>query len=311
MIDSYPFFLMKDDSLFRFEIVEGHSHEIITISAHPDDDLKWIEAKKNLEILQVSNKPTLIQIDLGLEEGFAADSEQALQGYILAIEEFNKSLLSPYKDIIQGLIIYRGSVFLEKNCTLSYESILDYIDESFLLIYDQKVIKRLTLATILGSIFHRLIAFIDDNLPCFAIFEEAELLDPLDRAILFSKERFEHIFIICQNKDFQYSTLDLGAGYSTLGFFSSHVEDISSSCELGLLLPQDAILTPSSYEILKITIERFIKEKKVFRLIGETIFNESWNDLGQVIYDPEAIHPMTLRMIKGFVASGGEVSVLR
>ena len=126
MIDSYPFFLMKEDSLFRFEIVEGHSHEIITISSRPDDDLKWIEAKKKLEILQACNKPTLIQIDLGLEEGFLADSEQALQGYILAIEEFNKSLLSPYKDIIQGLIIYRGSVFLEKNGTLSNESILDY-----------------------------------------------------------------------------------------------------------------------------------------------------------------------------------------
>jgi hypothetical protein len=46
-------------------------------------------------------------------------------------------------------------------------------------------------------------------------------------------------------------------------------------------------------------------DSKKYRLICEKIFNECWNDITDVMYDPLAIHPMTLRMIKGFEASGG------
>jgi hypothetical protein len=40
-------------------------------------------------------------------------------------------------------------------------------------------------------------------------------------------------------------------------------------------------------------------------MIAEKIFNECWNDIDEVHYEENAIHPMTLRMVKGFVASGG------
>lgn len=304
MIEAYPFFLQKDSQPFRFEIIENVSHEIVNFSARAEDELFIEQLTQSLEELKREGKKCLIQIHFGLEEGFEFDNQMKFSGYVLALEELNKNIIQQYKNVIDGLIFYRGTAFLENSFSLSDDNqVFDHIDVKLSGLFDQKSLKRLAAATCLGTIFHRLISFIDDDVPCFCIFLDAEKLRPLERAILFSKQRFEHVFLVFSNPEFQSTNLDLSQGLSALGYIGVTSHRSPPPVDTGLLLPEDDKLS----QVVIDKLQNFMaSDLGYYRVISEKIFNECWNDIQKVYYDPISIHPMTLRMIKGFEASGGE-----
>lgn len=302
-METYPFFLQKDNQPYKFAIIEDITHEIVKIGAKADDDLDFSEPLSIFEKLKKENKKCLLEIDFGFHHNFDLTNQLQFSSCILAIEEISKKLISPYKDIIEGLILFRGSVFLEKVFSLEEAILSEYTPANFYPIFDDITQLRLAIATLMGSMFHRLISFVDDELPCFAIFYEAEKLDPLQRAILFSKARFEHIFLVYANPEFQSTNVDLSSGYSGLGFFSEQHLEKKALIEIAILLPEDQCL---SCEIM-VQLKRLMGSlKSPYRLILDKIFNESWNDIHTVYYIENATHPMTKRMIKGFEASGGQ-----
>jgi hypothetical protein len=122
---------------------------------------------------------------------------------------------------------------------------------------------------------------------------------------MFSKERFDHLFVAADISDYQYTTVDLGRGLSSIGYISEGKSSEISEIKRGVLLPSDASMNRVSYEYLKNFMEILSQKGVSYRMIAEKIFNECWNDIDEVHYEENAIHPMTLRMVKGFVASGG------
>lgn len=307
MIEAYPFFLQKDHKPYRFNIIENDTHQIIKIGAKAEDDLDFTEQIKVLTVLKEEKKKCLLEIDFGFHQNFDLTSQLKFSSCILAIEEIVKKLTSPYKDVIEGLILFRGSAFLEQIFFLEETTVFDYIASQFPTIFDPITNLRLAIASILGSIFHRLVSFVDDDLVCFAIFYDADKLDPFARAILFSKARFEHIFLVYDNPEFQSTNVDLSKGYSGLGSFSLDHLTKGPSVDIAILLPEDDKLTSELVFKIKNLTESL---KGPYRMIPEKIFNESWNDIQTVYYIENAIHPMTQRMVKGFEASGGQVIVI-
>lgn len=302
MIEAYPFFLQKDSEPFKFEIIENVTHEIVKLSASVHDDLDFTEQVAKLETLKNLQKKCLIEIDFGLSHGFDFNNQIRFSSCVLAIEEILKRVVRPFKDVIEGLILFRGTAFLET--IFSNEgSLFDHIDQNLEGIFDENTNQRLAAATVLGTIFHRLVSFVDDDLPCFAIFTDAETLKPLDRAILFSKQRFEHIFLVFSNPEFQSTNVDMTQGLSALGYFADRALLEAPAVDVGVLLPEDSKLTQ---EIVIKLNELILSLQVPFRIISEKIFNECWNDIQTVYYATNSIHPMTMRMIKGFEASGGE-----
>lgn len=303
MIEAYPFFLQKDSEPFKFEIIQNSTHEIINLSAKVHDDLDFRDQIAKLETLKnLQKKKCLIEIDFGFNHGFDFNNQIKFSSCVLAIEEILKSVLRPFKDIIDGLILFRGTAYLETIYT-SDGSLFDHIDQNLESVFEEETNLRLAAATVLGTIFHRLVSFVDDDTPCFAIFNDAETLLPLDRAILFSKQRFEHIFLVFSNPEFQSTNIDLTQGLSALGYFCDCALSEAPAVDVGVLLPEDSKLTPHIINKLKELIDNL---QVPYRVISEKIFNECWNDIQTVYYATNSLHPMTLRMIKGFEASGGE-----
>lgn len=303
MIEAYPFFLQKDSLPFRFEIVPGLTHEIIQLGAKLQDELDFSLPIKSLELIKQEGKKCIIQIDFGFNEGFDFSNQTRFSSCILAIDEILKQVLRPYKEVIEGVLFFKGTAFLETIFSLDEDSVFDHIDHNLEAVFNKTVNTRLAAATVLGTILHRLISFMDDDIPCFAVFEDADRLTPLERAILFSKARFEHIFLVYSNPEFQSTNIDLSEGLSALGYFSAQKLEQPPKVDIGILLPEDNKLNP---EILAQLENFMLKIKEPYRVICEKIFNECWNDIQKVYFCPKAIHPMTLRMIKGFEASGGE-----
>lgn len=302
MIEAYPFFLQKDNEPFKFEIIENLTHDIINLSASVQDDLDFSEQIAKLELLKNQQKKCLIEIDFGFNHGFDFNNQTKFSSYVLAIEEILKSILRPFKDIIEGLILFRGTAHLE-TIFRNDGSLFDHIEQNLEGVFEENINLRLAAATVLGTLFHRLVSFVDDDLPCFAIFTDAETIKPLDRAILFSKQRFEHIFLVFSNPEFQSTNIDKTQGLSALGYFGDQALLEAPAVDVGVLLPEDSKLTQ---DILVKLNELILSLQVPFRFISEKIFNECWNDIQTVYYATNSIHPMTMRMIKGFEASGGE-----
>jgi hypothetical protein len=303
MIEAYPYFLQKDSEPFRFEIIENQTHQTIKLSASAQDDLDFSSQLESLTLLKSEGRKCLLEIDFGFNAGFDFSSQIRFSSCILAIEEILKTVIRPYKGIIEGLILFRGTAFLEHIYTLQDQSLFDHIDPNLDQVFDHKTNLRLAAATVLGTIFHRLVSFMDDDVPCFAIFHDAERLSPIERAIVFSKQRFEHIFLVYSNPEFQSTNVDLSKGLSALGYLSLENLQEPPFIETGILLPEDAKL---SQEILRKLEQLILSIQHPYRIIPEKIFNECWNDIQTVYYAPNSIHHMTARMIKGFEASGGE-----
>lgn len=303
MIESYPFFVTKDDKSFRFEFQINKTHEIVTLPCRVNDDLNWTSSLLQLQDLQQRGMRALIKLDLGLEEAFGYDNEIVFKSYILAIDEFNKQIAYKYKAMIDGVILYQGSLNLVALCQLDDSCVHTHIDPAMSLNFNQPFLANLAACNILGSVIHRLVSFIDDDLSCFVIFDDAASFDPLERAIFLSKERFAHIFIIAECPEYQYTTLDYQRGHSLIGYFADHIVQEPGAFECGVLLPSDENLSPESLSRLR---EILAKIDEPYRLITEKIFNECWNDIQKVYYDTRATHPMTVRMIRGFEASGAE-----
>lgn len=307
MIESYPFFVTKNDESFRFEFIPEQTHEIICLDAKSDSTLDWSFANDRLEKLRAGSKKALIKLDLGLEEGFSFNDEFQFKSYILALNELNKTILENYQDVIEGVILYRGSLDLVSKCALDADTISDQMSLNLLETFPLAFCHNLAACNILGQLLHRLVSFLKDDVPSFIIFEDAELFNPLDRAILLSKERFDHIFVMASCPEFQYTTLDLGHGHSLLGYMSCKKEHEPEAISTAVLLPSDEFFNKYNYS----TLVQFMNScDRPYRLITEKIFNECWNEIEKVYYDASSIHPMTARMIKGFEASGGESVLL-
>jgi hypothetical protein len=274
----------------------------LTFQARSSDLLKWDKEIEVLQQLKQRAQKTVIRLDLGLESCFFSDNDLVFSGYTLALDELIKQVLNPFKEQVEALILYQGSVCLENSVELSLAP-QEFVDKSLLDLYSESIKKRLAGAAILGSIFHRLVSLLDDELVPLAIFTDAACLSPLDLGILFSKERFDHISIAVDNPHFQYTTLDLSPGLSNLGYFSNQAPLLPKITQ-GLILPSDVQMNPDVYERLS---QMMIKLKTPYRLICEKILNDSWDQIDQLIYPQGALHPMSLRMIKGFEASGGDV----
>jgi hypothetical protein len=303
MIETYPFFVTKNDAPYRFAFQIPKSHEWIVFKARVEDILDWKLPIERLESLQREGKKALIQLDLGLEEQFSFDQEIKFKSYIIALDELNKQVLSKYKECIEGIVLYKGSYDLTQACHLDQQQIKNHIEANLLEFFDSHFCHLLAAGSILGDICHRLVSFISDEIPCFLIFTDAEQLDLLKRAILFSKERFDHVFVAAVFETIQYTTLDLGQGCSLLGYISDENQQNNQALTSGILLPSDENLNSESYKKLHLFMQ---STPNAYRLITEKIFNECWNELETVFYNKDAIHTMTLRMVKGFVASGGQ-----
>lgn len=77
---------------------------------------------------------------------------------------------------------------------------------------------------------------------------------------------------------------------------------------IGILFPSDESLNEEGKQKLEKWIQTLESENQVFRIIPEKIFSESWNELKKVYAPSSGLHPMTERMLRGFIASGGEVT---
>lgn len=307
MIESYPFFVTKNDESFRFQFIPSVTHDIIHLEARSDSVLDWHQARQKLEECKSQEKKVLIKLDLGLEETFNFDNEFLFKSYILAVTELNNTILQNYSDLIEGVIFYKGSLDLVSKCPLDVDSITSHLQTNLIETFPLSFCHNIAACCILGQLLHRLVSFLKDDVPCFVVFEDAEMFNPLEKAILLSKERFDHLFIVASIPEYQYTTLDFGRGYSLIGYMADSLLSEPESVTKALLLPSDEYLNSSNFSKIKSFMDN---EPGAYRLITEKIFNECWNEIETVYYDSSSIHPMTARMVKGFIASGGDAQEL-
>jgi hypothetical protein len=305
MIESYPYFLLRNGEAFRFQFHMGVTHEIVTLPAGVSDNLKWDSYLDGMESIINSGKKILVHLNLQLEQSIRIFTESDFNSFVLGIEEFNKKIFSKYKDSIDGVILYQGTLHLDRITVLEEDDINDHIENNLIESFDHGFKTRMAAANILGSIVHRLVAFLDDSVCPFIIFNDSQDISPLERAVLLSKERFDHIYVIASMPEFQYINLDVDQGLSSLGYMSHSESRENEDIRTGFLLPSDCHLNSESYQKIETKLNELISSKTAFRMICDKIFNECWNDIDQVIYSKNHTLPMTLRMIKGFEASGG------
>lgn len=302
-LDIYPFSIQKNETPFFFDFQKT---PVLKISAKLEEILDTSPVMEDLEKIEGT---ALIYIDFGFNTYLSYQNELIFKNALISLEEIHKKVLLPFKDKIDGVIFYEGSSFTNRIVELSDEDIQELISENLAQQFDKSFVKHIASMNLLASMVHRLAAFIPDDMPAFCKFIDSSELSAIDQAILFSKERFEHVFAVIANPIFQYTTLDLKEGFSMLGSFEKRTME-QELIDFGLLLPCDDKLLMNHYQKLEAKIQALYENGIKFRIIPEKIFNECWNELSCVAYIEGSLSAMTERMIQGFIASGGEVSTL-
>lgn len=310
----YP--LIED---LREGLVENSNCITIVLPAQMHDELIWekelLQARKALS----EEKKILWELDFGFQESCFSLADDALfNAQKMAIEIWNERVWKEFEKETLGLVLFRGSFaladlllqfeldermeedaigFFQDNFQLSFSSF-----ETFSKLFPEHM--QLYCVSVLSEYLHRFLAHLPMELAVFFAAEIPAACSSALAALLLSKKYFEYMHPITKMHG---STLLPGIGWgraSEVGFFGERGKLVCA--QIGLVLPEDALLLSNLDEIEKIT-EQLTGKGLIFRLIPEALVSEQWDGLNTLIFFTNLLSVAGKRQLQGFAAAGGEL----
>ena len=277
---------------------------LVTLPADLREDLNWSPHIQSAEKAAATQQLILWEIDLGLSSrAFSPHDSAAFFTYSLAIEEFTMTVWPQFKHCSLGAVLYRGSLSFEGQFPLAvWESAFsDWRKDGSPLVSENNHGYALFCVQAFSEYLHRLVSFLPDELPAFAMLDVAAIGSAATEALLFSKERFEHLHLILKGAK---------TPVAKLMWEENRCLEAQTECPaLGLYLPQDACITLDILGELDLLIEKLKTAGLNYRIIPEEKLTEHWNGLDTLIVPARAVGLQGKRKLLGFAAAGGTVAV--
>ncbi len=280
---------------------------VVRLAARSQDDLNWTAALQKARQLIEQGKWILWEFDFGLGQGSIDLGDQTtFYSYTVAVEEFTSKLWKEFSGATLGVIIYRGdSRWSERICNVQARYAEEREGEGSPLDLD------LYSASLIADYLHRLVSFFPDTVLPFALIDLDDCASSHARnALIFSKNRFEHIHFAIRGSSLPFSGLAWQHGSSLSGWIGlgERMPGAAPSevPKRGVCLPQERYCDGSLVSSLAFLLDHLIETGQPFRLIAEERLTEEWNDVDQLIYFPDQTSAQGKRMLKGFFVAGGE-----
>ena len=263
--------------------------QIVELASRPCDSLDW---SKELSAV-ATGKKIFWKFTLGLEQPFfPLEDELYFQSLSLALTQFSKDVWPLFKEDTYGLCLYWGAADLPAVFSWTdkqKEAYAAWILEEEL--PDDADSKRLFCLEAFAVYFQMLSHRLPDEANVFLLFDLAGFTSPSAVFAALSKERFEHFMVGLKGMDLPREGFrwEEGAIYS-------HSIDSST----GLIFPtnRDAY---AAFDLALSSIEDPVK------VVFEHFLSEEWGGLDRILVPSEHLTPQGERMLKGFLATGGEV----
>lgn len=274
----------------------------VPLSAAMHDDLEWSQAKTEAERIVKAGKVLFWEVDFHFRT-FSRFDSATFFAHARAVEEVVR-FITPFAAHTLGLCLFRGPLDLSSYFPLTeWETpFCEWLEELGENSMDKAHYYRLFCMECFSDTLHRLISFLPDGLLPFAFFDAADA-SPAVCAQLLSKERLAHFQCgIMTNKGIELRLSGLVRGW--LG---------ESESTLNTSLPTTALCIPSTPFCGRKTLcalDAWIaSHPSSFRILSEEKLTEEWDGVDHLVL-PSALSPQGIRKMRGFQATGGEITLL-
>jgi hypothetical protein len=259
-------------------------------------------------ILAKSADQILWNIELGLFANLPQPLSSVSQYHSLklSLDHFCNILWKEFSDKTLGICLYKGSVDFSKDFPWDSEQenhLQEWLKRGFgdvSIFYDEigieikcfqevnhKMLRdshllQLFCRDVAGEYIDLLSGYLPDGLEAFISFDTHTIQDPLELALLTTKERFPHVKLITDGQQEQCETV-------------------------GVCLPSMDLIRPSTYRNLSGIFRKLKEENITYRVIPEAILTSEWHGLDVLYVSPETLTPLGHRKLQGFIAAGGRV----
>ncbi|NNM43916.1 MAG: hypothetical protein HKM07_06190 [Chlamydiae bacterium] len=289
---------------------------VISLPAGLASDLDWSLQKEIAESVVENKGQILWKLDFSLHDSsFSYTDSMAFQSFTIAIEQFVKTLHANFAANTLGVIIYQGDIDFYHRFTWD-ASLQNNLEEWLVQMgqeenglhhyneFYEKEIGNLLLSRYCTSVFseylHRLISYLPDTLPVFCLLDVTEESSFAKVAHLLSKERFPHVHLIIRGSIYPFGELL----WDDTCIRSMPIQD---NIIVGVCVPSEEICGLSHLSDLEIIIQDLSQKKIPFRMIFESLLNEQWGELEEIVIISSGISVQGKRKLQGFCAAGGFV----
>ncbi len=250
----------------------------IALPAGLKDDLHWEKEEALAKAALEKGEKIFWLIDFKFDSFKIALSDTSyFLTFSLALEHFTKTLWPLFKESTLGICIYKGDLqfslkFLFDD--LEQQNFKEWVSD---LGKDGSITPfhyHLFCAGVFGEYLDRLISFLPDTAPLFALFDTSGE-DPAKTAFLLSKERFSHV-----------------------------EQELGEKASIAICLPSDHFICSDLLMLLEDVIDAIDVK---YRVIPESLLTEEWNGVETLFVFSSYLSSQGIRKLKGFEASGGKV----
>lgn len=249
---------------------------MIRLPVYMESDLEW-----GLQIEQAADFQDSFLWVFDFGKGFPLHDSAFFASSALAMEEFTKTIWPRFQKQTSGIVLYEGTasfaeaLFLSENTEQLFE---EYIQE-FPSCFNKQALYQLFAANSLSEFLHRMLAFLPEESRGICRIQNS-FTDRALLAQLLCKRRFEYLYIDAPEAPW-----------------------ILSTSNVAISLPLDQKLDESAKEQMN-TLFSTVSD---FRLIPEESLNDYWDGVDKIIALPAHTSDRGMRLLEGFLATGGEV----
>jgi len=278
----------------------------IHIDATLQSDLDWAKARDEAQEADL----ILWSIDLGLISclNHPLENEMQFRSLCLSLQHFRETLLAEFEDKTEGVCLYRGSPDFREGFLWDenqVQNLQEWIEQYFL--REEKLSNEIGISTFteishdnlektfagrrLLSLFCRdavaeYLELLGSALPesLQLVLEFSSVDDPMMMAELTSRDCFRN--------------------------FDVRESFTSPTATVGICLPPTYRCHPSHLSLLRPVVENWVQDKIPFRVIPESDLTMEWHGLDELVVASSAMSGRGNRMLQGFEAAGGKVTLL-
>lgn len=153
----------------------------------------------------------------------------------------------------------------------------------------------------ISDVLHRLCSILPDEIPSLVVFDRQCFENTIEMAALLSKRTFPYIIPCSTTDEIDFPLV-----------FNSQEQKVFAPEKpdkvVGFSLPEWDHFSSETIALLQDLYEQFQKETKAYiRMVPEELFMEEWEDLSSIIVCNQTLGERGRRMLKGFIATDGEV----
>jgi hypothetical protein len=312
-VDQEKFFPILHEFESCSDSLESVNGVMICVDCADSSGFVWEEARLLAEKAVELGKWILWKLDFQFQDNkvFVEDSA-SFYAKVIAIEEFIKSLWTPFQESTIGACLFRGGVDFAKYFVWTEQHERLYLEKNIENLEDlelEEIRRKLFAADIFSEYLQRLASFLPENVLPFCLLDVSSLESNAVLSFLLSRERFQHLILGLKKSQLPLGCLNWEEGNCLGGWIGRRSPYFSAlhDVTLGVCIPLESNMTKDLLVQLDALFDELNRMEVSYRVVSELYLNESWDGIDDLIVFGSVITSQGERMLRGFLAAGGRV----